>query len=175
MKIVITGSICSGKSTLVSELEKRGYHVIHEYARELIQKEEKKEKPLFPWTEPLKFQQKLSQILVQKESQLDNNTTYFIDGCVLDSLTFLRVEGIHDLDAYYKDKIKDTTYDYVFLLEPVQFQNDPQRPQSESFQQKLFQVKKEVFTEFGYELILVPDFQSVTKRIEFILSKIKEL
>ncbi|MBL4795729.1 MAG: AAA family ATPase, partial [Pseudomonadales bacterium] len=36
MNIVITGGPCSGKTTLINALEKKGIHVIHEVAIKVI-------------------------------------------------------------------------------------------------------------------------------------------
>ena len=40
MKVVLTGGPCCGKTSLINEFEKRGYNVMHEKAREIIEESE---------------------------------------------------------------------------------------------------------------------------------------
>ena len=54
-KFVITGGPGFGKTSLLKELEKKGYKVFHEAARAIIEEQEKLDNPTLPWKNRIEF------------------------------------------------------------------------------------------------------------------------
>jgi len=176
MKILITGTICSGKTTLAHEFEQNGFPVNHEQARRFILEQQKNGTDLLPWTNrKLEFQQKLLDRHLQSEIfyQETKKITFFDTG-FLDSLTFLRADGYTQEFPEYWHAARVLNYDAVFLLAPLPYQTDAQRPQSQEYAQLLHEKKKEVLSAFGYDYIEVPAM-SVQDRCDFILQQLESL
>ncbi len=173
MKILITGTVCSGKTTLITEFEKMGHNVVHEKAREFIKEEQLTKNPILPWTHPLEFQVALLYKHLVHEEQLQKpQRPLFFDTGYLDSLTFLRTDGYTHTPEEYLHAAKKLSYDVLFLLEPLPYKTDEQRPQDEEYALKLHEMKKKVYeTEFGLQLRTVPVL-SVRERVAYILEKI---
>jgi len=76
---VVTGGPCSGKTTLLQYLEKIGYAVKYEAARQLIDAELKKGKTLAAIRKnEQKFQKKVLHMKVNQESKLPNSNYFFL-------------------------------------------------------------------------------------------------
>lgn len=174
MKILITGTIGSGKTTLIKEFEKEGHSVVHEQARRLIQEEQQRGSDMLPWIKAQEFQLTLLQRHIQSELLWHHSDKLvFFDTGFLDSLTFLRTDGFSDTPIEYLRASQLLDYDKVFVLEPLDsYVNDPQRPQSLAYAQKLHDMKTQVWkNEFGYDIELVPKM-SVEERKKFIMEKV---
>jgi len=174
MKILITGTIGSGKTTLISEFEKDGFTVVHEQARRLIMEEQKKESAVLPWTNPLAFQTQLLDRHIQSELLWQEyEDVVFFDTGFLDSLTFIRMEDPTLTPNEYVRAARFLNYDLVFVLQPLaDYVNDPQRPQSHEYAKKLHQMKFTVWQdEFKFRVVSVPDC-GVENRKEFIRQQI---
>lgn len=79
-KIVITGGPCSGKSTLVKELERRKYLVVHEVAEDVFREERVRDHTRLPYEESLRLQRKIADRQIQIESGLAHNDLFFLTG-----------------------------------------------------------------------------------------------
>ena len=56
---VITGGPCTGKTTILNDLHEKGYRVLHEIARKVIEEKQKTNKDYLPTTDINEFQQLL--------------------------------------------------------------------------------------------------------------------
>jgi len=54
-KIVLEGGACAGKTSVINELEKRGFFVIPEAALQLIEEEHLTVGRVYPWTDFKEF------------------------------------------------------------------------------------------------------------------------
>jgi predicted ATPase len=166
---VITGGPSSGKTTLITELERLGYRTLPEVARtvidegmalgkrvEEIRKDEKE------------FQYKVLQRKLDIEKKLDKKELIFFD------------RGMHDSHAYldyYKFEINELAeiakheakYATVFLLAPLKFfEKDYARTEDENFAKKITNLLKRAYVEAGMEPVWVP-YMPPKKRAKFVL------
>lgn len=173
-KIILTGGPSTGKSTIIKELEKRGYPVIHEVARKIIQSRANYAPTKQEWKtrQSLIYQEQL-----KEESKYQNEKIVFLD------------RGSPDIIAYSKyhlgetsSKFKTSHYDKIFLLERLPFENDGLRIESgETEAQEVHDIIHSTYKELGYNPTPVPVFPSkniqasIETRTNFILSKLENL
>jgi len=163
---VITGGPSSGKSTVLSCLEKMDYRIIPEAARVLIDEEMAKGKTLEEIRkDEAGFQQKVLIIKVRIEKELPRDQIIFFDRAIPDSLAYYQLSGLNSkevLEACQKDQ-----YKRVFLMEQLPFDQDYARTEDAQTIEKLNQLLKQTYEQLGYEVVLVPAM-SVEERVRFI-------
>lgn len=92
-KIILTGGPCAGKSTMLRELSARGYAVVPEAARLVIERSEKSGGP-FPWTDFAAFQRENLALQDELESAVaDAHGNVFLDRGALDAAAYCRASG----------------------------------------------------------------------------------
>ncbi len=112
--VVLTGGPCSGKTTLVNELEACGHRVVREAARDII--ESTAELP-----DPVAFQREVFRVQMARESEAlaspSPSGAVFFDRSIADGLAYLRIRGLEplpEIERAWKDR--RASYDVVFVL-----------------------------------------------------------
>lgn len=168
-KIVLIGGPSSGKTTLIKELEKRGYNVIHEVARSVIEK-----RLHIPAIRPeIEIRQRL---IYEKQLQEEEGCSglTFLDRGTLDGISYSE-----HLLGHVPFEVSASDYQMIFNLERLPFVDDGLRVESGDEEAQILHEKiLKIYREHGYELVYVPVFdastmeESVSRRVEYILSKI---
>ena len=170
-RYIITGGSGSGKSSIINELQARGYSCYHEISRKLIREQQINGGNLLPW---LNMEGFAVECFNRMKEQLNGQPEepVFYD------------RGIPDIIAYLKSKNIAVHFDYagyascynsiVFICPPWQdiFVNDQQRPESFNESQHIHHLLQEVYRNLNFKVIDVPRL-SVSERVNFILSMIK--
>ncbi|MDT0552082.1 ATP-binding protein [Urechidicola vernalis] len=173
-KIVITGGPGTGKSTVINELERRGFYCIHEISRQVtLDAREKGIEQLF-LTNPLLFSEML----------LEGRTNQYISASNSDPELVFFDRGIPDVFAYmdftnskyptkFKQLSKEHLYTTVFLMPPWKdiYKSDNERYESYEESLEIYRHIKNAYTELGYSIIEVP-FGSVKERTDFVLESL---
>ncbi len=168
---VITGASCSGKSTLVSALEKKGHKVTHEAARIYIDREVAKGLTIKEIrADELKFQHEVLQMKLDTEDMLPKDELIFLDRGIPDSTAYYRLYNT-DIDDSLGQKLKSCQYKKVFLLDRLPYRQDYARVESEEEQQRIHELLEEAYIEQGFTLVKVPALP-VDDRINFILDNL---
>lgn len=166
MRIVITGGPSVGKTTIVSNLQERGYKVVHEIATQLI-----KEGKYLPWIDRKKFQAEVLRRQLEVESSL----------LEFDKVTFLD-RGAFDGEAYYRfdnlpvpptfSTIDPSQYDMAFLIEPLSFfdQNEVRREDLE-FTEKITSLIESCYADRNIKVVRVPAM-APDDRVKYILAEV---
>jgi predicted ATPase len=173
-KFIITGGPNSGKSSLIDLLSKRGYCVLTESSRVIIE-----EMHIFPWDNQAVFCEVFRNVQIKRESELTGDTIS-LDRSLVDPIAYAEVAGVEINKAIHKD-IEDAKYERrVFFLEMLpNYITDDQRKdtpeQAAAVQKKL----REVYQRLGFTLVDVPLFssdkeESLKSRLELILRVIAE-
>jgi len=164
---VITGAPCSGKTTVIRELEKHGYRVVHEAARAHIDKELMMGKTIREIKADIAaFEQHILDQKIKTEASLPINETIFLDRAVPDSIAYFTLEGLDPGGPIEKSKI--TRYKKIFFFERLMFQKDAVRSEDERIAAELDHLLRKSYQMLGYEIIHVP-LAPVRDRVEFIL------
>ena len=162
-KYVLTGGPCSGKTTLLSELKKRGYNIVEESARDIIRKHN--------GILPEERQRRIAKSQLEIELSLPDNT-YFLDRSIIDTIAYSLFHNV--TPPCFPDFQLKARYNKIFLLERLSFKNDGERiEKSEEEAIKVHEKIVEAYQMFGYVLIPVP-IMHVEQRADFILSKIND-
>jgi predicted ATPase len=171
-KIVLTGGPCSGKTTTINELEKRGFDVVEEFAREVLQEREGFETS----SKELLLRQKLMfERQLEKEKKFEDYPPLlkllFLDRGVVDILAY----SDHSL-GFVPDEFtiaaKKKSYHKVFFLEQFPFQQDGLRIEKDIEEAK--QIHEKIYSFYhrmGYNVVKVPAV-SVEERVNFILKNL---
>lgn len=145
--IVISGGPCSGKSTLIEELRRRGFEVRKEVARDILSQEDNS---FFEIEEKIAFE--------QARREIESKGTVFFDRSLVDVIAYCKMK----LSKYHK----------VFFLDRLPFEDDGLRiEKSDSDAEMAHKFLEETYRELGFEIIKVP-VMPLEKRADFVLEKL---
>jgi len=169
-KCVISGGSCSGKSSIIEELKKRGHYCIEEVARAVI---EKRNHLKIDLDEIITRQELVFEKQLELEKEINGESGIcFLDRGLIDNIAFskylirkipYRIDGIN----------LDKRYDIVFVPELLDYVDDGLRIESdETERKKIHDLIYETYKEFGYNPIKIP-VMPVGKRADFIIDWLK--
>jgi predicted ATPase len=173
-KIVITGGPGTGKSTLIYELESRGFDCVHEVSRQItLQARELGIEQLF-LKDPVLFSKMLLEGRVKQFMSASKNEadTVFFDRGIPDIVAYMNYMGI-DGGSLFTDASENYLYYKVFITPPWKEIYITDNERYESFEQALaiHNHLKNTYTVYNYELSEVP-FGTVDERVDFILKEL---
>ncbi len=164
---VITGAPCSGKSTLIQALAKRGHRVVPETARAYIDLSLAQGLTLSQIkADPLKFERKILLEKVALETALPRDQLIFMDRAVPDSVAYYRFEGLDPAEPLrYSRTVR---YETIFLLDRLAFEQDAVRTEDADSAARLEFMLAECYGLLGYTVVRVP-VMGIDERTGFIL------
>ncbi len=168
-KYVLTGGPFTGKTTVVDILKAKGYPVVPETARMVIEEEQLKGSDVLPWKDLALFQEKV----VMKQAELEfalSDDKVFLDRGILDSYAYSKLGNVSvPLHAYQDAHLR---YAQVFILELLPgYEPDEVRKETAEYRDSIHQALFNAYREFGYTPTVVPVL-SPHERAEFILSHV---
>ncbi len=170
-KYVLTGGPATGKTTTAQALMEKGFHIVPEAARFIIEMEQERGGEILPWKKFDLFQIAVTRKQLELESLIRDAPIAFLDRGIVDNIAYCKLKGIETpkevLEAASKNR-----YHGIFLLDmlPV-YENDPARREDPITAAKIHESIKKTYLEIDYDVVEVPPL-SVQERIEFILSHI---
>ncbi|MES2203371.1 MAG: ATP-binding protein [Patescibacteria group bacterium] len=169
-KIVITGGPSIGKTTLVEILASRGYAVVPEAARIIIEEEKLKVSGVLPTGEFAKFQELVFKRQLELEAGASGDVVFFDRG-IVDGIGYCKCYGLplpEGLDA----AAKTNRYDKVFILDPVgKYEADGVRFSGAEKDKDVHPFIEAAYREYGYYPTVVPAL-TPDDRVDFILANI---
>ena len=183
-KIVITGGPSTGKTAVIQELERQGYHCMEEVVRKMTADKLLEEdstafvtNPIISVSDPLKFnlnllEQRIAQYISAEDS---NEEIVFFDRGIPDVMGYMQCFGQQYGDTF-EQAGKKLRYDFVFLMPPWEDIHQVDTERFENFEESL-QIDTclaSVYKNFGYDSIVVPKI-SVADRVNFILDRINKI
>ena len=169
---VITGTLSSGKTTVINKLKERGFKTVPELARVYIDNEIEHGNTVEELrSNELEFQQAILQMKIDVEKELDPKEIIFFDRGIPDSVAYYELSGLYD-DAYLDAAVKNSSYVKVFLLDPVKYKKDYARIETEKERMELHVKLKDAYEHYGFDVVHVPVFDTKYERVDFILEHI---
>ena len=173
---VITGGPGFGKTALIDELRRIGYLCSGEFARDMIERQQKIGGDLLPWKKPKRFQEEILRLRKDFYESVPDQTIAFADRGIPDQLAFARYKGFGTPEILKMSSEKYRYAQHVFVTPPWHkiFVNDAIR--SETFEEAVLIHLSilETYSDLNYQIIELP-LTSVCERIEFILQTIQKL
>ncbi len=171
---VITGGPSSGKTTLLTLLEKQGHKTFPEAARVYIDEEIAKGRTI---EDIRKDEQQFQLDIVHKkiaiEASHDPAQVTFFDRGMHDSTAYINAYG-WSIHPVLKKATEETRYQKVFLLEPLPtFTKDYARTEDAEFTKRLTELLVEAYRESGMDPIRVPVLEP-EERVRYILEYINQ-
>lgn len=171
---VITGAPCSGKSTLIGLLGKKGFHIIPETARNIIEKRMEGGHADHPiHIDPADLQRSICNMQLKVEAGLSPGEVYFLDGAVPGSLAWYRVYGL-DPNEMLPDCFHHR-YATVFILDLLPFRKDEERvPEMDAIAGYLDEWHTRDYIALGYPVVRVPVLPPEA-RLDFVVDRLPGL
>lgn len=169
---VITGGPCTGKTTVVDLLAKRGYKTTIEHARHYIDTQKIKGKTIEEIKENKKaFQRGILDMQIEQEAALNPDDIVFLDRALPDTLAYYQF-----LDLEYDDRLVEQCskycYSKVFILDRLPLINDYARLEDEEEQIRIHHLIIKVYKTFPCPIVFVPVIPP-EERVDFILQNMK--
>lgn len=168
---VIAGGVCSGKTSVIDELGRRGYTVVPETARELIDEGMKEGKTLEEARgDVLSFQRRVLRRQEEKEASLPRDEVVFLDRANPDARAFLAFVALEEPEDV-TEALGRCSYRKVFMLEPIRFESDYYRVETADDIERLHAEHVKAYQSLEFETIDVP-VMPVKERVDFILKQL---
>jgi len=151
---VISGAPSSGKTTLVNELERCGYRVIHEVARGIIETGMDEGQTLEEIrSDEESFENLVLNTKIAIEAELPRDEVIFFDRAIPDSIAYFDIAGL-DVDKAVA-KSPRNRYKKVFLLDRLPYLKDHARIEDQEDAVSLDQSLEASYSALGYEVIRI--------------------
>lgn len=175
---IITGGPGVGKTTLLTELENRGYPVVPEVARQLIKEQQKVNGEALPWKNKELYKEIMFDRSVESYAHTEKNRNddqlVFFDRSFLDTICYAQLidTAISEAMEMYAENWKYNAL--VFILPPWQkiYKTDHQRQQDWDEVLLTHTKMKETYKSYGYQIVEVPKVD-VKSRVDFVLGFIE--
>jgi len=181
-KIVITGGPSTGKTSLITALEKKQFYCFHEVIRLMTLEAKNKgslgnlsSNPINTVSDPMGFNKRIINARLDdyKAAEKINKSMVFYDRGIPDVLAYMDYFE-QKYDSWFKTIATDNPYDFVFLL-PIWkeiYTQDGERFESYEEALGIHKCLYNSYSNLGYNVIEVPK-DTIKNRIAFIINHIK--
>lgn len=167
---VITGCSGGGKSTLLSELERRGYRVFPEPGRQIVKEQQSVGGDGLPWKNPTKFAELcVSRAMYFYNLAIGLDQPVFFDRSVIDNISGIERLGLA-MPVYFPQALVQYRYaNRVFMVPPWReiFVQDAERQHSFADAEQEFYGSQQAYVANHYEVVIIPKMP-IHKRADFI-------
>ncbi|NQY07710.1 MAG: ATP-binding protein [Flavobacteriaceae bacterium] len=170
--IVISGGPGSGKTTIVSQLVKRGYSCFDEVSREIIIAAQKEGVEQLFLTDPEEFSRRILKGRIDQyiKAKKEEVSMVFIDRGIPDIVAYMDFKN-EASPEHFREACKACRYDFVFLLPPWKqiYKQDSERYETFEEAEVIYDNLKKTYSDLDYETIEVP-FGNLSERVNHILN-----
>jgi len=166
--IAISGAPSSGKTSVINNLEKMGYEVVNDKAREVLEEARK----LSPERDFAAIQLEIVERMESEMRNVNPDKLTLFDYGMPDNIAFQRLGEIEI--AKTLKLAKKYIYKAVLILEPISFKCDGLRDKDREHQHLIHEMIVNIYEELGYKYELVPDLK-LEDRVQYVHEKIRGL
>ena len=171
---VITGGPGTGKTTLLKELETRGYACVPEVARQIIQEQVRSAGIALPWGD----RELYTSMMLERSVEAFRRSAplakaMFVDRGLPDTLGYARLIGLKD-DRVIRRACKEHRYATKVFFAPEWkeiYKTDNERKQDFAEATRTAGLLRQVYAECGYEVVELPKV-GPKQRAEFVLKQV---
>ncbi len=168
---VITGAPCAGKTSVILDLARRGYPVVHETARAYIESRQAAGQSLAQIrANERSFEREILRRKIEIEAALPPDRVTFLDRGVPDSIAYFRAADLDAQECFAAAQAFG--YAGVFFLERLGLQADTVRIEDDHGAARLEALLYEAYRELGYLPVRIP-LRPVEERSAMILAQIE--
>lgn len=179
-KIVITGGPSTGKTAVIKQLEKEGFHCLHEVIRNMTFEEKNQgekikivSNPIISVSDPMKFNLRILNARIEqfKTAQNAAGNLFFFDRGIPDILAYMDCFQ-QTYGPKFTKACENLRYDNIFLMPPWKEIHVSDNERYESFEESLniYECLKNSYARHAYDVTIVPK-GSITERVDFILEQ----
>lgn len=171
-RVVITGGPGSGKTTIINQLNKRGYIVFEEISRQIIRLNLMNGSEALPWDNLMEFSRDVfSRRVIQYHAA--SQGINFYDRSAIDTLAYLPLDNLKPDPEMISWVNGHKYYPVVFILPPWKeiYDVDLERREDWNTAVRIYDLLYQTYQSLGYELLDVPHLTS-EKRTDFILKNL---
>ena len=170
---VITGGPGFGKTSLVEELRRSGYHCSGEFARDLIQSQQDSGGNILPWKNPRLFQQNILQKRIDFFESVPDGSFAFADRGISDQLAFARYRGFGIPEVLSDNSQKYRYASQVFVTPPWPeiFTNDTIRTETYEEATRIHEFVVETYLKLNYQVVELP-LLPVDQRVKYLFQSL---
>ncbi|MGD8368543.1 MAG: ATP-binding protein [Desulfobacterales bacterium] len=164
---VITGAPCSGKTTVIRRLEQKGFRVVHEVARAIIDGQMARGLSLEQIkSDPDRFERGILERKLAIESDLPEDEEIFFDRGIPDSIAYFQIEGLDPAAPTAASRIR--RYRRVWFFERLSCEPDRARTEDDALAARIEGLLLASYRRAGYGVTRSP-VCPVAERVERIL------
>ena len=169
---VISGGPCSGKTSVIMELKKRGKMVLEEPARFIAENDKRFAGKSIKNINHFEFHNAILDFQVKQMNELElKKGVFFLDRGFVDTLAYASFHGLKIPKEKLK-YIKSFKYEKIFILSSLDFyEQDKLRKETKKEQEEIYREIVKFCKELKYNFIIVP-FMSIKERADFILKNV---
>ncbi|MTI16999.1 hypothetical protein E1162_07075 [Rhodobacteraceae bacterium RKSG542] len=175
-RVAITGASGGGKSTLLSELERRGYSVQPEVGRQIVAEQIASGRNALPSKDPIAFRDLLFARSIEaydRWTDSERGITFF-DRTFIEAIAYSSLIGAEVPELMMEQANQRRFEQTVFVCPPWPeiYATDPERQHGFDFALKDYEANVTAYAAQGYELVELPKSR-VETRADFLLGAIR--
>ncbi|MDT7891134.1 MAG: ATP-binding protein [Thermoproteota archaeon] len=171
---VVSGGPCSGKTTLIKYLESKGFPVLHETARKLVEKGILKKEDFLDKNKRDFIQRVIFKEQIRAEESVLSYPFVFLDRSVVDGIAYYWIINLEPPREMIEIASK-RNYECIFILEQLdKFEKDEVRYEEPEEAKKVHELIVRAYNMLGYKTIRIP-VMPVKDRAILILKNIELL
>lgn len=171
---VISGGPCSGKTTLIKYFESKGFPVLHETARKLVEKGILKKEDFLDKNKRDFIQRIIFKEQIKAEESAFSYPFVFLDRSVVDGIAYYWILNLEPPREVIEIASR-RNYECVFILEQLdKFERDEIRYEKAEEARRVHELIVRAYNMLGYKTIRIP-VMPLNDRAIFILKKIELL
>jgi len=174
--VVISGGPGAGKTTMLLELERRGFRFEAEVARQIIQEQMRDGGNALPWSDRERYcRLMLERSIASYQKHAASKETIFFDRGIPDTFCYARLIGSPLENETLAACNRYRYMGRVFLLPPWQeiYATDAERKQTYDEVVKTYHMMGEAYEDCGYKVVEIPR-ASPAQRADFLLGALQD-